>query len=229
MRDSLQSGISGATQLWAGCAVAVLLLAGCGRVQAGEVIDRIVATVDHRIILQSDWDEAVRFESLLESRPLENLTEDDRRKTLDRLIDQELVMREMEQTTLVRAEGGEGVRRIQEIRRQVPAWSTDEGWRAALKRYGLTEADVADRVSAQLDQLRFIDLRFRHNIHIDRRSIEAYYLEQFLPALHRAGAPEAPLPQVSPRIEEVLVQQRIGELFTAWLRNLRTQAEVQVR
>ena len=46
---------------------------------AGQVIDRIVATVNGHIILQSDWDEALSYEALLNGRALNEFTEDDRR------------------------------------------------------------------------------------------------------------------------------------------------------
>jgi hypothetical protein len=39
-------------------------------VRPAEVIDRIVATVNGHIILQSDWDEALCYEALLNGRPL---------------------------------------------------------------------------------------------------------------------------------------------------------------
>ena len=54
---------------------------------AADVIDRIVATVNGHIILQSDWDEALCYEALLTNRTLAQFTDDDRRAVLDRLID----------------------------------------------------------------------------------------------------------------------------------------------
>ena len=47
--------------------------------------------------------------------------------------------------------------------------------------------------------------------------------------LGRAGKNEITLKEASPKIEEVLVQQRMGEMLTAWLRNLRQQIPVVVR
>ena len=64
-------------------------------VQIGEVIDRIVATVNGHIILQSDWDEALCYEALLSGRTLGQFSEEDRRAVLDRLIDQELLGEQM--------------------------------------------------------------------------------------------------------------------------------------
>src|SRR5262252_8548198 len=67
----------------------VLTLAPLGR--AADVVDRIVATVNGHVILQSDWDDAVRFEAFMEGRPLGQVTDQDRGRALDRLIDQELL------------------------------------------------------------------------------------------------------------------------------------------
>src|SRR5256885_2564403 len=73
-------------------AVALLLCAvALPAAWAGEVIDRIVATVNGHIILQSDWDEALCYEALLSGRAISFFTDEDRRAVLDRLIDQELL------------------------------------------------------------------------------------------------------------------------------------------
>ncbi len=54
-----------------------------------------MATVNGHIILQSDWDEALGYEALLNGRALNQFTDDDRRAVLDRLIDQELLAEQM--------------------------------------------------------------------------------------------------------------------------------------
>ena len=40
---------------------------------AGEILDRIVATVNGHIILQSDWEDAVRYEAFIADRPADQL------------------------------------------------------------------------------------------------------------------------------------------------------------
>ena len=54
----------------------------------GEVIDRIVATVNGHIILLSDWEDSLRYEAFSSGRPLDRMTADDRKSALDHLIDQ---------------------------------------------------------------------------------------------------------------------------------------------
>lgn len=206
----------------------ILLLVGRGPAQAGEVIDRIVATVDHRIILESEWHEAVRFECFMDGRPVP-VSAEERGKSLERLIDRSLILEQMQSAAFPRSTAEEIARRVAEVRNQNPAWKTEEGWRAGLESYGLSEQDIAEHIATQIDVLRYVDQRFRPAIYIDKRSIESYYRDRLLPELNRAGARQVPLREVSAKIQEILLQQRIEELFAAWLRNLRDQIGVQLR
>ena len=55
--------------------VGILLLGGLAvSAYAADVIDRVVATVNGHVILQSDWDDAVRFEAFVDGRPLDQIT-----------------------------------------------------------------------------------------------------------------------------------------------------------
>ncbi|HYN14493.1 MAG TPA: SurA N-terminal domain-containing protein [Terriglobales bacterium] len=209
-------------------AVAVVL-AGSGLCSAAEVIDRIVATVNRHAILQSEWDEAVGFECLLNGRPLKEVTPGDRRQTLERMIDQELIAQQMRASSFVPATPGEVAGRVRELRQTVSAWKTDDGWRAALASYGLTEEDVEERTVLQVNLSRYLDLRFRPEIHIDRRAMENYYRDRLLPQLRGAGWPEMPFEQVALKIEQLLTEQRLNELQDLWVRALRMQGDIRVR
>src|SRR5579863_10664732 len=68
-----------------------------------EVIDRIVATVNGHIILQSDWNDALRYEALLSARSLTDFNDQERRDVLDRLIDQELLAEQMKSASFQHA------------------------------------------------------------------------------------------------------------------------------
>src|ERR1700758_1943997 len=81
---------------------------------AGDVVDRIVATVNGHVILQSDWDDAVRFEAFMEGRPQGQVTDQDRGRALDRLIDQEL-LREQAQGETPQAAADEVKQRVVEL------------------------------------------------------------------------------------------------------------------
>jgi len=224
MKADLQSRWYEAAR-WTLCVV----VAGFSLLSTAEVVDRIVATVNRRAILESEWDEAVRFECLQNTRPLQSVTSDDRAATLQRLIDQELIAEQMRASSFVPATPEEIAARVGDLRQTVPAWKTDEGWRAAMAAYGLTEEDVEERTALQVNVLHYLDLRFRPEIHIDRKAMENYYHERLLPEMRGAGWSDVPFEQVAPKIEQLLVEQRLNELQDRWVRGLRLQGEIQVR
>jgi hypothetical protein len=70
-------------------------------------------------------------------------------------------------------------------------------------------------------------MRFRQGIRITPDEIETYYKETLLPQYPAAQTPP-PLQEVSSRIEEILLQQRVNQLFDDWLANLRKQGQIEV-
>ena len=77
------------------CTILAALLMGSIAVRSSEVLDRMVATVNGHVILQSDWDEELRFESFMSRHPLVDLSADERKAALNRLIDQEILREQM--------------------------------------------------------------------------------------------------------------------------------------
>jgi peptidyl-prolyl cis-trans isomerase SurA len=193
-----------------------------------EVVDRIVAIVNGRVILQSDWDEALCYEALVSNRTLDRFTDDDRRAVLDRLIDQELLREQMKSADFRHATDAEVQARIADARKQYPQAATDEGWRSFLASYHLSENDLFSRVRRQIDVMRLVDARLRPAVQIDSKSIEAYYRDQFVPKLKEAGAPEVSLAEVSPKIRELLTEQKVSEMLVSWLQTLRSEGDVRI-
>jgi len=195
--------------------------------RAGEVIDRIVATVNGRIILQSDWDEALCYEALLNGRSLADFTDDDRRTVLDRLIDQELLQAQMKSARFLPASEPEAAAHATEARKLYPEAATDQGWQFLLANYHLTEKDLLAHVREQIDVLRLVDAHLRPGVQIDAKTIEAYYRDSFVPQLKQSGAGEVPLADVSTKIRELLTEQRVSELLVSWLHTLRSESDVR--
>ena len=195
---------------------------------AGQVIDRIVATVNGHIILQSDWDEAMRYEALLNGHALSQFTDDDRRAVLDRLIDQELLAEQIKSASFEHALQSEGAARVAEARKYYPEAATDEGWKLVLSRFGLSEKDLLVHVQQQIDLMRLVDSHLRPTVQIDSKTIEAYYREKFVPQLKPSVAPEIPSADVAAKIRELLTQEKVNELLISWLQSLRSESKVSV-
>jgi len=195
---------------------------------SAEVIDRIVATVNGRVILQSDLDEALCYEALLTNRSISSFSDGDRRDVLDRLIDQELLREQVKSADFRHATDAEVTSRIADARKQYPEAGSDDGWRSLLARYHITEKDIFVRIQQQIDVMRLVDARLRPAIQIDAKSIEAYYRDQFVPKLRQVGASEVPLAEVSGKIRELLTQEKVSEMLVSWLQTLRSEGQVHI-
>ena len=195
-------------------------------------VDRVVAVVNRQIILASDLQDEMQFSVLDPSR---NQTEKDTpRQALDRLISRTLIQQQIRQEDIPAAQPtpAEVAARLQEIRTELPACiradcQSDAGWSAFLAKHELSPARVESYLRNRMEILSFIELRFRQGIRITPEEIETYYRETLLPQ-YSAGQTAPPLPQVSSRIEEILLQQRVNELFGNWLTNLRSQGQIEV-
>jgi peptidyl-prolyl cis-trans isomerase SurA len=209
-------------------ALALLLPFWLQTASAGEVIDRIVATVNGRVILQSDLDEALSYEAVLSGRSLGQFSEDERRSVLDRLIDQELLREQMKSADFQHASQGEVAARVAEARKQYPEAATDEGWQALLAKFHLSQKDLEAHVGQQIDLLRLVDARLRPTVQIDSKTIEAYYREKFVPQLKQSGGSEVPLADVTAKIRELLTEQKVNELLVSWLQTLRSESAVRI-
>jgi peptidyl-prolyl cis-trans isomerase SurA len=207
-------------------AIAVVLLAA-SFAPAGEVIDRIVATVNGHIILQSQWDESVCYEAFIDHRPPDSVTVEQRKAALDRLIDQELIRQQTRPAALQAPTPAEIDRRINDLRKQYPEASDMVAWQVLLARYGLNDSILREKLAAEFDELRTVDAHLRPGVQVDSRSVESYYREKLLPELRAKGAAQVPLADVAPEIKEILAQQKINDLLIAWLRSLRNLSDIR--
>lgn len=195
---------------------------------AGQVIDRIVATVNGQIILQSDWDDALRLEAVLSARTVSDFSEEERRAVLDRLVDQELLDEQMKSALFKHASEADAAAAVTQTRELYPEAKTDEGWKAVLARYGLNEKALVVHVRQQLDLMRLVDAHLRPTVQIDSKSIEAYYRDKFVPQLKQSGAGEVPFAEASAKIRELLTEEKVSEMMVSWLHSLRSESKVSL-
>lgn len=204
--------------------VILLLLAASARAQ---VVDRMVAVVNKQVILESELDQATRVEFLLQARPIGQLAPADRIATLERLIDRSLLEQQIVDPAMLNPSAEDLAAKIKEVRDSLPGAAGDERWKAILGGYGLTQQDVEDQLTSQFRILRFIDLRFRGLVQVDKDAIAAYYQDRFLPEVRKRNVAEPKLSEVSDKIEQILAEQRIDGLLNNWLKTLRAQAHIE--
>jgi SurA-like protein len=179
--------------------VIALLLAGIAQAQ---VVDRMVAVVNKRVILESELDQATRVEFLLQAKPMERLTYADRTAVLERLIDRSLLDQQIVNPAMLDPTPEELRAKVEEVRQDIPGASVNESWKTILASYGLMQQDLEEQLASQFRILRFIDLRFRGLVRVDKDAIAAYYQGRFLPEVRKRNASEPKLAEVSDKIAE---------------------------
>lgn len=204
----------------------LVLLFGTAYLRAGQIIDRIVATVNGHIILQSDWDDAVRCEAFMNGHSLPDVTPKDRKDVLDRLIDQELLREQIPPQETPAVSDSDVTRRLAEIRKFYDKAGDSQVWAKTLAQYQVTVPQIKDKIVLQMQLMWLVNSHLRGEVQIDQKSIESYYNQDLIPQLDQSGAKQIPLAKATPQIKEILTQRKMNELLIAWLQNLRAGSKI---
>lgn len=204
-------------------------LPGAGQ---GTVLDRVVAVVNGDLILESDIDEELRFESIQPYRTAS--AEPSRERTVRRLIDRTLILQQAEmEPEETGISDKELDAQLATVRRDIPACKqyhceTDAGWQKYIGDRGFTVKEFRERWRERMQLLKFIEVRFRNGIRISDDDIKDYFEKTMMPEYATRHVAPPKLETISPRIEEVLLQQQVGNLLRDWLKSLRAQGRVRI-
>jgi hypothetical protein len=208
-------------------------------VSAGDVIDRIVALVNGQPVLLSDWQDRVRYQAMLDQRPLDQITPEQQQDALQQVIDQQLVEQQIRGRNVPPPEKEEVQSRLAELRHNIPGATTstgntspgatsDDSWQNMLRRYGFTQDQVVALLEAQVRMVHFVTAEITPGVRVDNQTVLAYYRQNLVPKLRQSGQPIPPLEEVSADIRQILLQQKAGELLQEWLQSLRSQSEIHM-
>ena len=193
--------------------------------RADEVLDRIVVTLNGHVILLSDWEDELRYESLMSGRKLEDVTAGEQKAALDHLIDQELMREQMRPADSKPIPAEQIDKQVQVVKADVLRDDPGASWNEVLSKYRLSEDFVRSRIATELQQLQLVDSRFRPSVQVSQAEIEQYYKDQLVPKLP-VGDPVT-LSEATPKIREILLQGKVNQMVDSWLESLRTQAQIK--
>jgi peptidyl-prolyl cis-trans isomerase SurA len=194
---------------------------------AGELIDGLVAIINRKPVLRSEWDEAIRFEAFMHQKPMADVSQQERIAALQRLIDRQLLDAQMGDEKTLRPSDADVTADLAKLREKFHADNDDAKWQALMRSYGLSEPAIAVHLKDEVQVMNFIDVQLRPNVRIQDAEVQSYYQAKLLPDLQQTGARPMPLDEVAPKIRELLVQQHMDEMLDAWLHNLRQQSHIQ--
>lgn len=192
--------------------------------RAGDVLDRVVVTVNGNAVLQSDWDAEVRYEALMAGRPLSDMDSKARDAALTRVIDQELVREQSHGVEIKPVTASELDRQMDALRSQYEHDHPGLSWNTTVAKYGFSDAELRERVEMELTQLRIVDEKLRPTVEIDLAEVESYYKEKIAP--QNSPGHTATFDEVKDKIRELLMQQKINQALDSWLESLRAQANI---
>jgi peptidyl-prolyl cis-trans isomerase SurA len=195
------------------------------------VLDHVVAVINGSVILESDVREEMNYAVL---QPFSiNSARNTPQRALQRLIDRALILQQMKTggDTVAPPTPEELQEQIHQLRGLIPQCmeyhcATDAGWQAFLTARGLTEKEVEQHWAQRMLILSFIQSRFGSGVRITPAEIKDYYNKTLVPQLDEVKLP--PLANVSSRIEEILLQQRVSSLLLEWLQSLKSEGSVSI-
>lgn len=195
----------------------------CCALLCADIIDRIAISVANQAITDSQIDEEVRATQFLNGDKLD-VSAAERKQAADRLIEQALVKREMEQSRYPLPALSEGNEQLQMMKAGYP---NDAQFQEALQAYGITQDELSRRLWWQLTILRFVDYRFRPGIQVSDAEVQAYYKKQ-VAKWEEEGSKSIPtLQEARGQIAEILTQQKIDEALDSWLAGERMQIMIE--
>ena len=188
-----------------------------------EIIDRIAISVGNQVITKAQIDEEVRLTAFLNASQM-NVSDEERKKAADRLIEQTLVKRDMEFSRYPIPPPDEAEPALKTLKAN---YHSEAEYEQALQKYGITEEALKRHLWWQAALLRFIDYRFRPGILVPDTEIRKYY-DQEVVKWKQQGIQQIPaFEEAREKISELLTDQRIDLAIDRWLADTRKQIAVR--
>ena len=204
----------------------ILFLMLASTAPGAEVIDRMAVIVGRHVIKTSDILRDLRVTEFLNREPLE-LGAEAKKKSAERLIDQEIIRQEIVTGGYRRPSDEDGSAFEKQLEKDRFHGSAAE-LRAALAKYGLTEPQLREQLLWQLTVLRFIDQRFRAGVLVTDDDVKNYY-DQHQEELRRQNPQVNSLEALLPKIRSTLEGERINEIFNQWVEHERKISRIEYK
>jgi hypothetical protein len=206
---------------------ALLIFAFLASFSRGEIIDRIAVTLDNQVITESEVLREIRLTTFQNGDALD-FSPQAKRKAADRLVEQKLIRKEIEDGHYSVPSSNEVEPMLKET--QIARFENVEEYRRALTKYGISEEDLKAHLLWQATLLRFVDVRFRPAIQISDEEIQKYF-NQELPQLEKEAGRDRKISfdDLRDKIEETLTDERIDQQMDEWLKETRKRVRVEYR
>lgn len=190
----------------------------------GEIIDRVAVSVGNQAITTSDLDREIRVSAFL-NRKQPDLSPAARRTMADRMVEQRLILRELENGRYPAPAAPEIDPILEKFKKD--NFASEDEYRRALAEDGITDQQVRDELLWQRRLLQFMNVRFRPAVQVSDQEIQDYFTKVVEPAAQAAhpGQPVT-LEEYRDRIEEKLIGEQVDKQMSTWLASTRERSQV---
>jgi len=204
--------------------IAIIVLLGFA-LQA-EIIDRIAASVDYRVITTSEVERQIRV-AAFEDGQKPDLSAARKQAALQTMIDQVLIQKDLENSHYPLPEPAELNPAIDQFKKE--HFPSDAEYQRVLAEYGITEQDFRDLLLWQRTLLSFIQVRFETGIQISDQEISDYFEKTVKPAAEAAHPGQAvTLDDYRKQIQKTLEGQQVDRQMDTWLNAARRRARILI-
>lgn len=202
--------------------VALLLFAALP--SAGEIVDRIAATVNDTAIPESEVREAMLV-SALEPQTGED-PEAFRTRVLDALIDQHLEYEDAVRFGPAPPDAAEINAALEKLRERLRAEGKDSD--AEFAKAGMTADDVRATIERQLVVTRYLRERFAPIAFADEAQAREEYEKNYVPERKAAGLPIEPFESIAEAMRQRSSERAFDEEVAKWLKELRQKSRISI-
>jgi len=191
-----------------------------------EIIDRIAASVEYRVITTSEVERQIRV-AAFEDGLKPDLSTARRQATLQTMIDQALIQKDLENSHYPLPDPAELNPAIDQFKKE--HFPSDAEYQRVLAEYGITEQDLRDLLLWQRTLLSFIQVRFETGIQITDQEISDYFEKTIRPAAEAAHPGQAvTLDDYREQIQKTLEGQQVDRQMETWLSGARRRARILI-
>lgn len=219
----------------AACLTALLMITlssptAPGRIQqpgpatGGEVVDRMMATVNGQLITYTDllWQLALE-----PGTPLDRPRAADLRKVLETVIDQRIIYHEAEKLPHIHADDREVEPALAELVRRFPSQTEFQRRVASV---GLTSGQLREIVRERVEIEKYVNFRFRSFTVVTPQEVEGYYRDVYVPRRRRQspGVIVPALKEVYKEIERTVIEDKVAADLSKFFDEVRDTADIEI-
>jgi hypothetical protein len=190
------------------------------------IIDQIAIVVRDSVIKDSDIERDIRVVDFLNQ---EKLTLDlaARKAAASRLIDQQLIRREIDVGEYRTATEADAERLLEKTEKE--EYHSPAVFQAALQKYGLTRDQLKQYLRWQLTVLNFINERFRPAVLVTDEDVAQYYRDHTAEFRNASTGKTRTLEEAADDIRNRLIEERVNKQFDSWLNARRRSANIEYK